>query len=111
MNDRLEYEYTYQPLIRHYAVSGFDKKKNEVVIKLVNGENTPWNTSINLTNVKSVKSEGTQITLSSVNPDDENSFANPEKVVPVETVLKGLKPSFDMVCQPNSFTILRIPVE
>lgn len=111
MNDRLEYEYTYQPLIRHYAVSGFDKDKNEVVIKLVNGENTPWNTSINLTNVKSVKSEGTQITLSSANPDDENSFANPEKVVPIETVLKGLKPSFDMVCQPNSFTILRIPVE
>lgn len=98
-------------LYRRKHVSGFDKDKNEVVIKLVNGENTPWNTSINLANVKSVKPEGTQIILSSANPDDENSFANPEKVVPIETVLKGLKPSFDMVCQPNSFTILRIPVE
>lgn len=98
-------------LCRRKHVSGFDKDKNEVAIKLVNGENTPWNTSINLSNVKSVKPEGTQITLSSANPDDENSFANPEKVVPVETVLKGLKPSFDMVCQPNSFTILRISVE
>ena len=107
----MEYEYTYQSVIRHYAVSGYDRQTNEVVIKLVNGENTPWNTSINLSNMKSVQAEGTQITLSGVDPDDENSFANPEKVVPVETVLKGIKPSFEMVCQPNSFTILRIPCE
>nr|WP_129730324.1 alpha-L-arabinofuranosidase C-terminal domain-containing protein [Parabacteroides goldsteinii] len=111
LDNQLEYEYTYQPVIRHYAVSGYDKQTNEVVIKLVNGENTPWNTSINLSNMKSVQAEGTQITLSGVDPDDENSFANPEKVVPVETVLKGIKPSFEMVCQPNSFTILRIPCE
>lgn len=57
------------------------------------------------------KGEKQYYMLSSANSDDENSFANPEKVVPIETVLKGLKPSFDMVCQPNSFTILRIPVE
>lgn len=75
----MEYEYTYQPVIRHYAVSGYDKQTNEVVIKLVNGENTPWNTSINLSNMKSVQSEGTQITLGGMDPDDENSFANPEK--------------------------------
>lgn len=111
MDDRLEYEYTYQPLLRHYAVSGYDKQRKELVIKLVNGENMPWNTSINLANVKSVQPEGAQITLSAENPDEENSFANPRKVVPLETVLKGIKPSFQMICQPNSFTILRIPCE
>ncbi|MCD8135234.1 MAG: hypothetical protein LUH01_04470 [Parabacteroides gordonii] len=55
--------------------------------------------------------EGKLITLGSVNPDAENSFADPEKVVPVETKLKGLNSSFEMVCQPNSFTILRVPCE
>lgn len=79
LDNQLEYEYTYQPVIRHYAVSGYDKATNEIVIKLVNGENTPWSTSINLANVKSVQPEGTQITLGSVNPDAENSFADPEK--------------------------------
>lgn len=111
LDNQLEYEYTYQPVIRHYAVSGYDKATNEIVIKLVNGENTPWSTSINLANVKSVQPEGTQITLGSVNPNAENSFADPEKVVPVETKLKGLNSSFEMVCQPNSFTVLRVPCE
>lgn len=111
LDNELAYEYIYQPIVKHYAVSGYDRAKKEVVIKLVNGESTPWTTRINLANVKSVQSEGTQIILASASADDENSFAEPTRVAPVESKRTGLKSSFDMVCQPNSFTILRIPCE
>ena len=111
LDGKLDYEYTYHPLVRHYAVSGYDKQNKELIVKLVNGEDALWTTSINLTNVKSVQPEGQQITLYATDPDAENSFANPDKVVPVETRLTGIKPSFEMTCQPNSFTILRIPCE
>lgn len=110
LDNRLEYEYTYQPLIRHYAVAGYDRQTKEVIIKLINGENKPWKTRIDLKNAVSVHPEGSCLTLSSSDPDDENSFAEPEKLIPVETKLTGLKPSFDRICPPHSFTILRIAV-
>lgn len=111
LDDHLEYAYTYEPLVRHYAVSGYDRATNEVIVKLVNGENTPWPTQIDLANVRSVGAEGKVITLSSSDADAENSFAHPEQVVPVESKLEGVKPSFDWVCPPNACVILRIPCE
>lgn len=109
LDNRLEYAYTYQPLIRHYAVSGYDKQTQEVIVKLVNGENNSWHTHIDLAHVASVAPEGKALTLSSSDPDAENSFAHPERVAPVESKIEGLKNSFDWICPPNSFTILRIP--
>lgn len=109
LDNQLEYAYTYRPLTRHYAVSGYDKQTNEVVIKLVNGEPLPWPTRIDLANVKTIAPEGKAFILYSSDADAENSFAHPEQVVPVESKIKNVKPSFDWVCPPNSFTILRLP--
>lgn len=108
LDNELQYEYTYRPTNRHYAVSGYDKANKEVVIKLVNGESTAWNTQINLSNAKSIQPEARQITLSSVSGDDENSFESPEKIVPVEKQIRIDSPTFDLVCEPNTLMIIRI---
>ncbi len=98
----------YQPLQRQYAVAGYDKSNQEIIVKVVNGENIPFNTVINLSNTKRVEPDGQIITLSSVSPEDENSFAEPKKVSPVTSEYKKFGNSFNMEFKPNSFTILRI---
>ncbi len=101
-------ETEYKSLQKQYAVAGYDKTTNEVIVKVVNGESTPFRTTINLENVKAVEPIGTVVTLNSAKSNDENSFEEPMKVAPKTTTFNGFKPNFDMTFKPFSFTILRI---
>ncbi len=105
----LEYEYTYLDEPRHYVVSGLDREKNEVVVKLVNSEAEAWSPRIELKHAGKIASTGEKIVLTSASPDDENDFGNPEKVVPVSSAMTGLGRSFEVECPPYSFTVIRIP--
>lgn len=109
LDNELKYEYTYTPKQKHYAVSGYDRKRNEVIIKLVNAETENWKVRLQLDNAVFVGSKATKIVLSSTGKSEENSFANPFKIVPVTSELTGISSSFDVDCQANSLTILRIP--
>lgn len=111
LNGELAYEYTYAPLVRHYAVSGYDVANRELVIKLVNGENEEWASQISLSNVSNIASEAKKIVLAGDAPDAENSFSNPEKVIPVEGTVNGISETFGLTCPANSFTVLRIPCD
>lgn len=104
------YEYTHKVAPKHYVVSGYDKQKGEVVIKVVNGEDTSWNTSFDLKNASKTTGEGKTITLSYPDKSAENSFEQPDKIVPKETVFKT-GTSFGYSFEPHSLTILRIPCE
>lgn len=109
LNDELQYEYTYTLDKKHYVVSGYDREREEVIIKLVNAEAENWEVRLQLDNAVSIASEGTKIVLSAVDKFDENSFEAPLKIVPVISGLSGISDSFSFSCQPNSLTILRIP--
>lgn len=109
LNDELQYEYTYTLDKKHYVVSGYDREREEVIIKLVNAEAENWKVRLQLDNAVSIASEGTKIVLSAVDRFDENSFEAPLKIVPVISGLSGISDSFSFSCQPNSLTILRIP--
>jgi alpha-L-arabinofuranosidase len=104
-------EVEYKPLQKQYAIAGYDKATKEVIVKIVNGESTPFRTTIQLDNVKTVDPKGSVITLSSARLDDENSFEEPMKISPKTTTFDGFKSSFDMTFKPYSFTILRIKAE
>jgi alpha-L-arabinofuranosidase len=101
-------EIEYRSLRKQHAVAGYDNADGEVIVKVVNGEDTPFNSEINLNNAKKVDPIGQIITLSSVSDKDDNSFAEPKKVTPVVSEYKGFSNSFKMEFKPNSFTILRI---
>lgn len=109
VNDKLSYEYTYQPLVKHYAISGYDQNKKELVLKLVNGENRLWKGLIKLSNVTDIKGQIQQIQLHSPNPDAENSLKMPQAVIPQTKYIKSKKKEIQLDCPSNSFTILRIP--
>lgn len=109
LNDELQYEYTYTLDKKHYVVSGYDREREEVIVKLVNAEAENWEVRLQLDNAVSIASEGTKIVLSAVDKFDENSFEAPLKIVPVISGLSGISDSFSFSCQPNSLTILRIP--
>ena len=111
MDDRLMYEYNYNKIQKHYAIAGYDEQANEIVVKLVNGENCPWTTQVCLENAGKLTGQGEMICLSGVTPQAENSFAAPEAIVPVRTPLQHLSSTLKLTCKPNSFTIIRIGCE
>jgi alpha-N-arabinofuranosidase len=102
------FKYNYSPYIKHYAIAGIDQSKNEIVIKVVNGESSPFKTSINLANGGSVNSNGDIFTLSSATESEENTFEQPLKISPKQEKYQGFGKSFDMEFKPYSLTIIRI---
>lgn len=111
LNDELQYEYTYAPKKKHYVVSGYDRERNEVIVKLVNAETENWKVRLQLDNVRDIASKGTKIVLGADDRFEENSFSDPLKVVPKVSELLGVGSTFNVNCQANSLTILRIPCE
>lgn len=96
---------------RQYVVSGYDETTGEEVIKFVNATEKPFTAGIELAGAESVGRTGKAIVLTSGDPSDENSFDNPEKVVPEERVYKGFSDRFTYTFDPWSFTVLRIKVQ
>lgn len=91
----------------HYAVAGYDESTGETIIKVVNATDKEFAPTINL-DAANVEAKGKVITLSSASKQDENSTANPTKIVPKTSEFKGFSKSFNYIFKPNSFTVLRI---
>lgn len=71
-----------------YASAVKDTNTNELIVKLVNTDSKAQQVNVNLKGAK-VQSQGKQITLTSANLDDENSFASPKKISPAEKPFKA----------------------
>jgi len=96
------------PLVnRRFAVAGFDKTRQEVIIKAVNASDEPCKMHVNITN-GNVASIGQAIILKADSKQDENSYDRPFRIYPKEAELTGVSPSFDYPMAPNSVNILRL---
>jgi alpha-N-arabinofuranosidase len=85
-----------------------DDASGEVILKVVNGDNTPAAVQINLLPAGMAKiSPRAKITVLAGEPNDENSFAAPQKISPKEAVLDVSGPQFQHEFPANSFTVLR----
>lgn len=93
---------------KKFAVEGYDNTNGEVIVKIVKGENKPYNSEINLTNAVKVYPAGRLITLTSATYKDDYSFAESKKVSAVLYDYSDFSNSIKMEFQPNLFTILRI---
>lgn len=83
-------------------------KNGEVILKVVNVAATPQDTEINLRGMRRVGRTATATVLTSLNASDENSLAEPTKVVPVTRTIQLKGPSFRHTFPGNSVTILRL---
>ncbi|GAP73461.1 alpha-L-arabinofuranosidase [Candidatus Symbiothrix dinenymphae] len=93
---------------RNFALAGYDESTQELILKVVNATNSPRVSTIDLKGFKEVSRDGRAITLSANAPTDENSFAEPKKIFPVEEDYHRFGTTFKYTFKPNSFTILRI---
>lgn len=110
MDGRLVYTYDYRIVNKHYAVAGIDRDAGELIVKLVNGSETPWNTSLVLKRTELASADAKRILLTSDSATDENSFEEPFKVSGKESPFRlgGMRTLVE--CPPHSLTIFRIPV-
>ncbi|NDV80890.1 alpha-L-arabinofuranosidase C-terminal domain-containing protein [Bacteroides sp. 51] len=91
-----------------FISSGYDEATHELILKVVNAEATPYSTTIKLDGVSHVEKEGKVISLSATNGEEENSFEEPQKIYPKESVYNKFGKNFNYAFPPFSYTILRI---
>ena len=94
-----------------FASSARDEKTGELILKIVNGANEPTDVTLALDGFKKKNAEATGVILTSANPKDENSIAEPAKVSPQPLALKVSNGVITHTFPGNSFTVLRVPAK
>ncbi len=84
------------------------KKNGEVIIKIVNRDDTVYPIRIALRNAGPEAFETREILLTADSKKAGNSFKNPRNVAPIVSDLGTTSPSFDYTVNANSFTLLRL---
>ncbi|GEP88527.1 Alpha-L-arabinofuranosidase [Chitinophaga terrae (ex Kim and Jung 2007)] len=90
-----------------YASAVFDKKTNDIIVKIVNAGQQPASPKIQFQGRKSLAKKATLTTLTGDNPVGSNKF----DAQPVQPVVAAINVSGNVVpltVAPNSFTVLRI---
>ncbi|MGV3614712.1 MAG: alpha-L-arabinofuranosidase C-terminal domain-containing protein [Fimbriimonas sp.] len=90
------------------AVAGRDEKTGEIILKVVNNGPEAAPMDLTLDGVTTVDPTGTLTVLTSGNPNDENTFENPNRIVPKTTRIDGVARKFRREFPPYSLSILRI---
>jgi alpha-N-arabinofuranosidase len=108
LDGRLVSEATLPRVDTVLAIAGRDERTGEIVIKALNTSADPAEMAIRIEGARLTSSAGRLITLSSANPEDENSFEAPTKIAPVVSQISNVAPSFTHTFPPYSLSILRI---
>jgi alpha-L-arabinofuranosidase len=89
------------------AIAGADTQSGDVILKILNttGENVQAN--LRLDGATHVAPEGELTVLTSGNPEDENSFATPDKIAPIARAIPTGRTSA-IPLAPYSLNILRL---
>ncbi|TSA15907.1 alpha-N-arabinofuranosidase, partial [bacterium] len=80
----------------------------EIIVKVVNVSKQAIDTRITIDGVASVEPNGEASVLTSADPRDENTIAEPLKIVPRTTPVEGIAKEFQYTFAPNSVTIMRL---
>jgi alpha-N-arabinofuranosidase len=84
------------------------RKKGTVYLKIVNAQATPQTVKINLDGAGKVARDGVEWVLKADSPEDTNSITAPEKIIPVQSRMKGMGKSFSKTLPPWSITVLQM---
>ena len=91
-----------------YYVASREEATGDVILKVVNTSEQSLRTQISLNGIDYVNPQGTATTLTSGSLSDENSLAQPTKVVPVSRQITGISTTFNYDFPKYSVTILRL---
>jgi alpha-L-arabinofuranosidase len=91
-----------------FAVAGRRRATGELILKVVNPGSQPVSATINLHGGGPVAATGRALVMASPSAADENSFAEPAKVLPRDEPLTNAASSFRYNFRANSIAILRL---
>lgn len=94
-----------------FASASRDSTSGETILKVVNAAGAEAEVRLDFAGVNSLPSQAKIDTLGGQSPDDENTFAEPDKVLPRESTLKMDAARFNYVFAPNSLTVLRLKTQ
>jgi alpha-L-arabinofuranosidase len=92
------------------ASASRDDKSGDIILKLVNADNNPVVTTIDLKGAGKLSSIGKATILTSATPFDENTLEEPTKVSPKTEDVKLSGSKISRTFPGNSLTVIRIPV-
>lgn len=107
VNGKEVYRQQVEFLTKHYTLAGYDEKSGETIIKVINANEEPFTTKMVL-NCAQVSDTGKVVTLAAQSLTDENSFEEPKKITPIETIFDGFDKEFTYTFAPYSFTVMRV---
>lgn len=84
-----------------------DSRSGAIYLKHVNATVAPQTVTIEFKGVRSLRPEATAITLAA-DPAATNSIADPKRVVPVNSKVSGIQPTFTYTFPANSVTVLKL---
>jgi alpha-L-arabinofuranosidase len=111
LDGRLIHNVTYPGLKPLLASASRATDTGEVILKAVNVAAGDLTTDIQLDGVAAVQGPAKQIVLTSAAATDENTLADPTRVVPVEATIDAAAPTFRHTFPANSLTILRLKTQ
>jgi len=91
-----------------YATSSRDEKTDEIIVKAVNSASQAIVAQIKIEGAHRIGHRGAAIVLVSEQLTDENTLAEPKKIAPVRTPLRGIGKSFERTFPAYSVTVLRL---
>lgn len=91
-----------------YANTTYDPSNGDLFVKVVNPSNRAWDAQIDLNGIDRIGCVGAKIELKGDGPTDQNTFEQPEKIVPVKKRIKGVSDAFALRFAPYSVNILRL---
>jgi alpha-L-arabinofuranosidase len=93
-----------------YATACIDAKTNELIIKIVNASAREQTNTLALEGVKKLAAQGVLTVLQSDNLYSANSFDQPQKVAPKESVLAVKGKKINLIAAAYSFSVLRVKI-
>ncbi|MCH5224207.1 MAG: carbohydrate binding domain-containing protein [Muribaculaceae bacterium] len=92
-----------------FASAVWDNATNQIILKIANTSSTPNDVNIDISGLSNGLSlnNGSAITLSA-GPEDQNTFENPDKVVPVEKNIEASGSKFQAQIPPLSFIVYKL---
>ena len=108
LDGRLVHDLDYRPLKSLFASATHDSKTGDIILKVVNGANSPMSTDIHLRGAKNFYGLAKAIVLTSKSPLDENSLEEPAKVSPKTDTFSFQGDDLHRTFPANSVTVLRL---
>ena len=94
-----------------YAVASRKLNSGDIILKVVNISGSPVRTDMNIQGVSNIQPRADAFVLTSADPADENTIAEPRKVATVAREVDRAGGRFTYTFPANSLTVLRLHIE